>query len=207
MRLRYIISTIAIASLTAFSMQAGTPVRKFSYGLEWGIAETAWARYDYQYRTLENFRAGKVMDTFESHLNGSVLGFAGINVSRRMNIGIYSGYQGITNGVRIIPAKLKIKYFTGREPGIRGWLLAAGAGIGMNPSEKMDICSNLAEAGFGRRVYVGCGVSMDFTLTLLAGWSHPPVYNNYDDVTVDSDHLDKSDKLSLSGAFKISLNL
>jgi len=207
MKLRHIISTIAIASLAVFSMKAGNPVKRFSYGLEWGIAETIWGRYDYQYRTLENFRAGKSFDTFESHINGMVLGFAGVNLSRRMNLGVYSGYQGLTDKVRIVPIELKIKYFTGREPGVQGWLLTAGGGVGLDPSGKMDVCSNLAEAGFGRRIYVGCGVSMDITLTLLAGESHPPVYNNYDDIMVDTEHLEKSDKISLSGALKISLNL
>ncbi len=207
MKLRHIISTIAIASLPFVSTKAENPVKRFSFGLEWGIAESMWGRYDYQYRTLENFRAGKTYDTFESHLNGMVLGFAGVNLSRRMNLGIYSGYQGLTNKVRIVPVELKVKYFTGREPGVRGWLLTAGGGVGLNTSGEMDICANLAEAGFGRRIYVGCGVSMDITLTFLAGKSHPPVFNNYDDIMVDTDHLEKSDKISLSGALKISLNL
>ena len=44
------------------------------------------------------------------------------------------------------------------------------------------------------------------TFTLIGGYSHPEVYNNYDDVVVDEDHLDKSDKLSLAAALKMSLN-
>ena len=205
MKLRYLISSITIAFLQVVSLNAQTVSDRLSFGLEWGISDSFFALYDYNYRTLEDFRAGKSFKTFESHLNGSVTGFVGVNLSRRLNLGLYSGYQGLTAKVRIIPVELKMKYFTGRNPRISGWLLTAGGGAGFCPSGKSP-CSNLAEAGFGRRFYVGCGVSMDMTFTLIGGYSHPEVYNNYDDVVVDEDHLDKSDKLSLAAALKMSLN-
>ena len=148
----------------------------WTFGVEWGYTATFFNHYRNNYFDSEGSRVND--EGWERRLlpNGNVQVGAGYYLSDSWCLSLLAGFEGIHEGRRVIPTTLR-GTFLPEGRGRDGWLMYAEAGAGWTGD--MDYApAVLARTGAGWRIAMKGGISLDLTLSLRAGFDHPPVYDH-----------------------------
>ena len=124
MKRKLFISTILLLALssgaTGRTIPVGSFFDRFVLGAEWGYTQCFYQNRNYNFITEEGYRVFEQNSSFYGHANAQVLGTIGFRLSEQLTLGLYSGYIGIGEKNRLIPACLRASYFpsTDSEDGL-----------------------------------------------------------------------------------------
>lgn len=197
MRLRLII--LLLSSCLCLPLTA----QRVTWSVEWGAAATVYTHHDFQYTTLEGYHIDSHFFNNQFHLNGQLLAYIGLQTSRRFNLAVGTGWQGLQNEIRCLPVSLRATLDLG-TPDKNGMLvfLEGGSGFSENLKRKEG---DFLKIGTGYRIPLGYGIRLKFMGALQASICHPQLFDIYDNITVDDSHLEYSDRTS--GAVVVSMAL
>ena len=177
--------------------------RLFTYTVEWG-ASGNWFNYNVStyitdVQSLVNIR--NINPFF--HLNGELMAGVGLNVGKRLNLSLLTGYCGIQKGVRFYPAELRASVFLqpGRSKGAF-FFLGGGGGI---CEERRQKTAFFGRGGYGYRFDIGSGAALDFRAALQGAYSHPDVTDKYTGKIVQQSNLRRSKSISINTIFSVAL--
>lgn len=187
LRILFIGILLLIAALPGFA-------QGWTASLEWGYTGTIVSSHDYQYTTLEGYHIDNRDTDFRYHSNG----YAGIQFGRDfkngMNLSFCTGLYGIQYEIRSVPFGLRASWAFRRQADMAGWAGLVEAGIGLSDYDFRKNCE-YARIGAMYRIPLGAGVRLRFLTALQGSHTHPVPYNPYDDVAVDADHLEYSNRI------------
>ncbi len=184
----------------------GLPVtaQRITWGLEWGIAGTVFSHHDYQYTTLEGHHIDQHFNDAQFHVQGLMTARIGLQTSRRLNVSLVSGWQGLQYEIRCIPVSLRVTYAMGADPEDAGisTFLEGGIGIKENLKGKEGY---FAKTGLSYRIPLGYGTRLCMNAAAQGSFCQPAIYDPYDTIYVDESHLEYSYRFSLAPVVSISL--
>ena len=177
--------------------------QEITWSVEWGTAATFYTHHDYQYTTLDGHHIDEHYYDTQTHLHGLMTARVGIQASRRLNLSLGTGWQGLQREIRCMPVSLRATLDLG-DPQKNGMLTFLEGGIGITEDFKGK-AGDFAKLGMGYRIPLGYGVQLRFLAALQASLCHPQLFDIYDNITVDDNHLEYSDRSA--GAVVINMAL
>ncbi len=169
--MKKLLAIVILVALSSFQLKAGMP--HISFGAEWGYTGTFLKTSQHNficsegYRIIENPVSGRYFS------NGSVLVNAGVDVSGKINLSVYSGLQGVYSHRWVVPVMMRMRWCpAGLDSD--GFLLFAGGGATF-PTTVLRETGAESQLGVGYRVALFKGISVD----LLLSWN----------VTLDSETI------------------
>ena len=176
---------------------------RFVYGVEWGISGNL---FNYNVTTfitdVQSLVQIRSIDPF-FHVNGEILADAGVNIGKRFNLSLAAGYAGIQKNMRFFPAELRGQVFL-RPWQTEGSYFQIGGGGGL-AENKQHRSAFFGRIGYGYRIYLGNGVSIDLKTAVMLAYSHPDAYDKYTGKVVPQVNLRQSDSMSLNTLLCIAL--
>lgn len=168
---------IFLLLLSCFSSEARTGRRDvplFTYGLEWSYSAIFNVIWHHNFYT----EYGRVNDKdtrgfYES--NGEILAHAGINLGKKVNLSLYSGYSGSLYNVRIVPFSLRLTCFYGNDSYANRWFSYIDGGNGI-PVTRMHTSYYAGKIGGGYRISLSRSVKLDFNLAYRLSYISPDIY-------------------------------
>ena len=141
---------ILTLALCALCLQARTP--RLSYGLEWGYTGSFLRHCDYSFICSEGYRIVEHEDQWRYFSNGSVLANVGLDLTRSVNLSVYSGLLGVWARRWMVPVELRARYC---PAGLHadGLVCHAGAALNFPTNPEGDLLP-----GARRRRLPPCGV-------------------------------------------------
>lgn len=168
------------------------------------MAATVYTHHDFQYTTLDGYHIDDHYYDTRSFLHGIMMARIGIQASRRLNLSLGSGWQGLQYETRCIPVSLRGTLDFG-NPDKNGFLTFLEGGIGLSENLKKK-SGDFVKIGTGYRIPLGYGIQLRLMAALQASVCHPQLFDIYDNVVVDNDHLEYSDRTAGSIVFSMSLD-
>lgn len=170
------LTLILLSAFICITAAASSPKNDFpriTFGIEWGYSATVFTSYHFNYICSEGYRLDNEGRDFIYHSNGDIIGTFGVNILDWLRIGLFSGYEGISEDRRIIPvgAKLTVCPDGYIENGV---LFRIGGGMGISPRDRA-MTTSFGIVGFGYHVALTRESSIDFILGYKAYIDHPPV--------------------------------
>ena len=188
----------------------------FTWGLEWGSTLSFYDKSSFIFMAEEGFAVEGGELLVDPHMNAFALFSVGYNVSYNTNVSINTGWQGVAKEKRIFPVTGRVTYvFTGLPrltsertptytPDIQNFVFF-DTGVGISQAQLHGL-TLLAKAGYGVRLPLGYGMSLDTSLSFQASYAHPELYDKFADRKVPWSKVGKSDSfymgLSLSMAVR-----
>ena len=178
--------------------------QRITWGLEWGVAGTVFSHHDYQYTTLEGHHIDQHFNDTQFHVQGLMTARIGLQTSPRMNVSLGGGWQGLQYGIRCIPVSLRMTYVWSADPEGAGVATFLEGGIGIKENLKGKE-GYFAKAGLSYRIPLGYGVRLCMNAAAQGSFCQPAIYDPYDLIYVDENHLEYSYRFSLAPVMSISL--
>ena len=157
-------------ALTALPLKAGDPPR-IGFTLEWGFNATVFNANDFNYLDEDGARLVDDSRCFKFYPNGGVLGGVKLNLPERFSLSLHSGFLGVEDNVRVIPALLRVG-FAPRGVNSDGFFVYLDGGVGFRDIE-LSRKLGLASLGGGYRVALSRRYSLDFMFSLRGVLDHP----------------------------------
>ncbi len=198
-RLIIILSAIFL-SLSANAQESSG---KFHYGVEWGINYAAFSSVYCTFITDEGYVVESKDATFNKHLNGTITGCVGYDITRRFGLYAFSGYMGVRKKENIIPVTLRGVWALNKsiKPAYSSLYLEAGCGFRKGVSRPVL----LARTGYIGTVKLTEKTSLKINGGILVSLSHPDVYDKYSDKMVEPEDLGISNSLNISPIITLGL--
>lgn len=165
-----------LAALICTNGFAGQPTNAFprmTFGLEWGGSATLFTSYHFNYICSEGYRLDVEGRDFVCYSNADILGTFGMNITDWLNFSVFSGFEGISSGRRIIPIGGRATFYSKGYSG-QGMMLRAGAGLGISASSR-SFSTSFGLAGIGYHVPLSRSISLDFIFGYKVYLDTPPV--------------------------------
>lgn len=181
---------------------AAAPARaqmfRFNGGLEWGTGSNIYSVHRYNYISSIGYRISELEHGADFYLNAEILLRAGVQIGRKFNVSLCSGYMGIADNFRTIPVTGRVDFhFRGvRED---GFYVTLDMGKGF-----LQSCS-LVHAGAGYRTMIGRHSSIDFMLKLRETFSRPVIHDIEDGHAVPENRIRRN--IATYSAMNISISL
>jgi len=189
----------------------------FTWGFEWGSTLSFYDASSYTFMAEEGFAVeggDKIIDT---HVNGFALVSLGYYASNDVHFSINTGWQGLQKSKRIIPLTGRITYlFAGvpdlgssteessvHMPSVQHFLFF-DTGVGFSQSQLHGM-SLLAKAGYGIRLPLGYGLSLDTMLSFQGAYAHPEIYDNFADRKVPWEMVGRSDSFYMGVSLSMAI--
>lgn len=167
---------IILSAFICIGASASSPKNAFpriTFGLEWGYSSTIFTSYHFNYICSDGYRLDNEGRKFMYHSNADILGTFGANVTDWLHVGVFSGYEGITEKRRMVPIGAKVT-LSPRGYSSNGLFIRAGGGIGIIPGDHA-ITTSFGLAGAGYHVALTRDTSVDFILGYKVYVDHPPI--------------------------------
>ena len=197
MRLGRVIICLLMLVTGLFSARA----QQLTWNLEWGFTGTMYSVHDIHYTTQEGYHMDPRYIDASFHANGLVGFQAGIRANRRLQLDLCTGYYGIQQGIRSIPAGMRISWNFGKHPETGGITGFAEGGFGLSDAS-WKRRSEYARMGGGYRFLLGSGLFFKVFVSGQLSLAHPIPYDPFDDMFVDPSRLSRSNRFS--AAFSVS---
>lgn len=180
MKRKLFISAILLLALssgaTGRTIPAGSFFDRFVLGAEWGYTQCFYQNRNYNFITEEGYRVFEQNSSFYGHANAQVLGTIGFRLSEQLTLGLYSGYIGIGEKNRLIPACLRASYFpsTDSEDGLFAY---AQGGAAWHVHSTEGRMAWLAILGGGYRIRLSYDAHLDLLFGIKYLHDHPSIPN------------------------------
>ena len=171
-----ILLTISGASATGRTIPAGSFFDRFVLGVEWGYTQCFYHIRDYNFISEEGYRIFEKNSSFYAHANAQVLANIGYKLSEQLTLGLYSGYIGVGEQNRLIPACLRASYFpsTDNEDGLFAY---AQGGVAWHVHTTAGRMGWLATLGGGYRIRLSYDTHLDLLVGIKYLHDHPSIPN------------------------------
>lgn len=170
---RTVCAIFFLALVSLLDCRAASP--DFSFGVEWGYSISLLKAHHINYLDADGSRVSEQDVTTRSYSNANVLASVGLNLGDKTNISICSGYMGVEDNVRVIPALLRVS-FAPRGLKSSGFVASIEGGAGMNVLYNDQILG-LGGIGAGYRIGLSGKFSIDLKMYLRASYDHPNIYD------------------------------
>ena len=159
--MRKLFPLLLLMILLSVPARAGAP--RFTWGLEWGYTATFLKTSQHNFICSEGYRIIDNPVTWRYFSNGSVLVNAGADITRTLNLSLYSGIQGVYSKRWVVPAMLRMRW---RPGGLDsdGFMVMAGGGP-VFPTTVLRETGLESQLGIGYRLALLHGISVDFLLS------------------------------------------
>jgi len=201
---------IALALLAGQGpLRAGTPARgegsaRLSFGIEWGYDGTFLEVHHYNYMdATDGFRIDEKKANAMLYTNGHATAHLTLEFARRWALGLNAGYAGIQQRTRFFPIALRTTYYLDSYR-TDGQFVFLEGGAGFHETRKS--ISPFARSGYGYRLVLSEGKSLDLAGSLRVAFDHPPIYDSSIPGYVPQDNIRRSDALYSALCFSIALN-
>ena len=165
----------SILLLIAVSAAAWAWTPRISYGLEWGYTGSPLKTHQYSYIYSAGSRITDNGAQWRYFSNGSLLAGAGLDVSSKVNLSLYSGLVGVYSERWMVPLELRARWCPkGLTAG--GPIAHAGAAA-MFPTSSLLETAGRINVGGGWRCMVYKHISIDLLLSLNATLDHDILYD------------------------------
>ena len=134
---------------------------RFTYGVEWGFLTTFNVAYHRNFDSVSGFRENTRSIEWMFRGNGEALAHFGLDLGKRFNLSLYSGYSGLMDA-RVIPLSLRGTCFVSRNTELPGWLVFLDSGCNFGTeNDEIGICGMI---GTGYRLPLSKRTRLDFLL-------------------------------------------
>ena len=173
---------------------------RFTYGVEWGFLTTFNVAYHRNFDSVSGFRENTRSMEWMFRGNGEALAHFGLDLGKRFNLSLYSGYSGLMDA-RIIPLSLRGTCFVSRNTELPGWLvfLESGCNFGTE-NDEIGICGKI---GTGYRLPLSKRTRLDFLLAFRISYADVRFSDEYG--PVPPERIRRNDNFASSIAIGISL--
>jgi len=176
--------------------------KKVTFGCEWGtgISYAKYHVYNYLYESGKR-NSGRTLE-MTRRMNGNFLFHVGCDLSRRLNLAVYSGFEGISDEMSVLPVTLRATGFlTGSEKD--GFLAYLDAGVGL---DEVRIHALLGRAGIGYRMALTEVTNLDFMLSYRLTLTHPDLLDPDSREPIKENRIARNDLFLNKVTFSIGLN-
>jgi len=192
---------ISALLLCAFSLKAqDTKAPAFKFGVEWGENTLLWYAYHFNYTTDIGSRVDQQDSRFKAAINGSVMGFAGVNASDWLSVAFYGGFAGYDKGLRMIPALVRTTWY---PRGACSDGIMAFMDLGTDVKTIIQENTVIADLGTGYRFSLSRHINLDFLLSLRTVQKRPPIPNPDGEGTIPAENV----RNNSAGYYAIGLSI
>ncbi|MDD6253737.1 MAG: hypothetical protein ACI3ZO_01065 [Candidatus Cryptobacteroides sp.] len=195
-----------ISVLTALLLLVSSPdlaARGFRFGVEWGISPQLYSNTEARFIADDGYLVDYHRESIGFHVNGSIAGFVGYDVARRLCLSIHSGYMGLTEGNnRGVPLTLRLTSYLSENPGITGSSLFVEGGAFFRSDVPV---SGLGKMAYSYRFNLAPFLFLDFNAGAQFSFSHPSVYDKYAGQTIEYDRIAFMRNVNVGLLFSIAL--
>lgn len=190
-------------------LRAGTPARpegsaRLSFGIEWGYDVTFLEYHHYNYMDAsDGFRIDEKDLDVLFYSNGHATAHLTLEFARRWALGINAGYAGIQQRTRFFPVALRSTYYLGTYS-TDGQFVFLEGGAGLH--ETRQTISPFGRTGYGHRIVLSEGKSLDLAASLRVAFDHPPIYDASISGYVPEANIRRSDALYSALCLSVALN-
>ena len=178
---------------------------RFTFGVESSYVLTFINYSHFNYISADGDRRNEKYTTFNVFNNGQILVHAGINVSRCLNLSLYTGYGGVYWHERLIPLSLRLSWYSGDDPMSDRWILFCSGGTGFNDFDDPSKLSAECKAGGGYRISLNRIAKLDFIVAFQETYTHPLAYESDVGDYVPPERLRRNDSWFGALTFGIAL--
>lgn len=161
--MKKLLSLWLLLLLSSALLRAGLP--RISWGLEWGYTGTFLKTAHQNFICNEGYRIVENPVYSNYFSNGSVLANAGVDMTGKLNLSLYSGLQGVYSKRWMVPLELRARWC---PSGLYsdGLILTGGGGLAFPTSPLRETCFR-ARAGVGYRMALIKEMSVDFIFSWM----------------------------------------
>ena len=161
--MKKLIPLLLLVVLPSAVMRAGMP--RISWGLEWGYNGTFLKTAQRNFICNEGYRIVENPTQLSFFSNGSVLANAGVDLTGKLNLSLYSGLQGVYSKRWMVPLELRVRWC---PSGLYsdGLIVTGGGGLAFPTAPLRETCFR-ARAGAGYRVALNKCTSVDFLFSWM----------------------------------------
>jgi len=203
---RHVISLFVLTlAISASAKGPGWSPSRLRCGIEWGYTSTLYEKHYIGYVSDVGSRVESSGESLIYNSNGHFISYIGVEMGKRFETDITSGYIGIVQGRRVIPLTLRETfYFNGcRKDGFKIFADGGLCFIGTFQHQQNWI----AKAGVGYRMMLGDKPAMDFSLSVHGANDHPKsVYVSENSYPVPVQDLRKSDRQYLGVDISVAVS-
>lgn len=158
----------------ALPLSARTP--RPSFGLEWGYTGTFLKSWQYNYIYSSGSRIIENDHRWCYFSNGTIMGCAGLDVTDKINVSVYSGLLGVYSRRWMIPVELRTRWCP-RGLHEDGPLMHVGVAATF-PTSTLYETSARASIGGGYRLKVYNSICVDFLASFTLCGDHVPIVDS-----------------------------
>ena len=149
---------------------------RFTVGLEWGYTQGFYLARSYNFFSEEGYRIFEDNKGFLFTPNATVLAQFGFHLGDRLTLSLHSGYLGVGENNRLIPALLRLGFYpsTHSEDGLFAFVQGGAA---WHEHEVLGGLAWLGSGGGGYRIHLGSSCNLDLLLGLKYLHDHPAIPN------------------------------
>ena len=165
-----------IPSAMGQTLPAGGVLGRFVLGVEWGYTQCLYHSRNYNFISEEGYRIYEKNSSFYAHANAQILASLGYRLSDQVTLAFYSGYIGVGEQNRLIPALLRASYFpsTDSEDGLFAYVQGGTAWHVHSTQGRMAWLGTL---GGGYRLRLSTDTRLDLLVGLKYLHDHPSIPN------------------------------
>ena len=148
---------------------------RFDVCVEWGYTQSFFGAYKYNILSSEG---GRIFDNESGVLfrsNADLLAGISIKLGRRHAISALGGYSGVPSRSRVMPVKIRYRYFY-KDFINDGLFSFAEGGIGFKLENDLDVLpAYMGGLGAGYRIKLSPGANLDFLLAVKCILDKPKI--------------------------------
>ena len=180
MKRKLLTLAILLISLAPYAkgrtIAAGSFFDRFVLGAEWGYTQCVFQTRNYNFISEEGYRVYEKNSAFYAHANAQILANIGYRLSEQVTLSLYSGYIGVGEQNRLIPALLRASYFpsTDSEDGLFAY---AQGGVAWHVHSTEGRMAWLGTLGGGYRFRLSYDTHLDLLIGIKYLHDHPSIPN------------------------------
>lgn len=188
----YVLCILATA-VSASAKGPGWSPNRLRCGIEWGYTGTIYESHLFGYVSDAGARVESLGESLIYNSNGHFIAYMGVEMGKRLETDITTGYIGVVQGRRVVPLTIRETfYFNGSRKD--GFKLFADSGLCFTGTFHHQQ-NWIAKAGIGYRMMLGEKPAIDLSLSAHGANDHPKsVYISEYSYPVPPQDLRRSDR-------------
>lgn len=199
------VSMLAVACIDASGQSRGTRFPSFTYGVRWGLGETAFRMSDKIFICSEGYRYWDRKHGACLELDGFLEANVGLRFANRSQVALSSGLESLSIGQVVIPAELEYDWAP-QGFSSDGWMLYGKAGAAFPIVRDLKKVDWLCGLGCGYRFVLSSRVSVEPRLGLRLAYDHPRVKDPDTGKYVNGRDIIRNDAFYSALCFSVGLN-
>ena len=197
-----VISIMIMLFLSTAQMHAREDIARITFGAEWSGTAAIFTAYHFNYFSPDGYRYNQEGTETGPTFNGESLLHMGYNVNDNWNLGIYTGFTGISRIHNAIPLSFRAtRLFRSNKYGDR-WLAFADAGTGFSLKKHIQEIYAL-KFGSGYRFSLSRDSKIDLLVAAKCTYTHPEIYFEHEPISLR--WTNRNDAIVVSGSVGISV--